>query len=104
MGWEQYKNGFGHPNGTYWLGLERMHQMTSTGKWQLALVVRVLGNQQSFNHIVYDNFKIGSELLGYKLTIGSVSDIYGPVIGFLASEDRSDLLSYNNRAPFSTKD
>merc|ERR1711931_266068 len=40
-GWEQYKNGFGNANGTaYWMGLEKMHQITLTGTWQLLFIVK----------------------------------------------------------------
>jgi len=101
MGWAQYKRGFGHPNGkAYWMGLERMHQMTSTGKWQLILVVHVQGHDKTYSFVVYDDFKIKSELKGYQLKIGSLIDR----ISFFASLDSKNLLVYNNRAPFSTKD
>merc|ERR1712221_2744 len=60
-GWEKYKNGFGDANGTtkgtaYWMGLEKMHQMTSNGTWQLLLKVRARGKtspgQYTFNYLI----------------------------------------------------
>ena len=31
-GWNDYKTGFGDPNGNFWLGLERLHRLASPGK------------------------------------------------------------------------
>merc|ERR1712221_54561 len=85
-GWEQYKNGFGDANGTangtvYWMGLEKMHQMTSNGTWQLLLIVRAHGKTEpgkyTFNYLIYDDFKIESEMLQYELHIGSRLKTYG---------------------------
>merc|ERR1712168_55495 len=106
-GWEQYKNGFGDANGTtngtaYWIGLEKMHQMTSTGKWQLLFIVRGRGKtspgQYTYNYVIYDNFKIDSEMLEYTLHFGSLLKKHG----FFGSEPH--ILEYHNGYPFSTKD
>ena len=101
MGWEEYKNGFGDPKkGTaYWMGLEKMHEMTSWGKWQLILVIRAKGKEHTFNYVIYDDFKIRGEMVQYQLNIGSVDETYG----FFRSADAMDL-TYSNKQPFSTKD
>jgi len=97
--WENYKNGFGALNETaYWMGLEKMHQMTSSGTWQLFIVVKLKNNQYHFNYLIYDDFKIGSEILGYKLHVGSQRETYG-IFGYLKR-----YLTENNGCPFSTKD
>merc|ERR1719228_1415250 len=39
--WSSYKNGFGSANQKiFWLGLEEMHRLTSTGKWRLKVKVK----------------------------------------------------------------
>ena len=39
--WIDYKNGFGELSSNYWLGLENLHLLTSTGKYRLEAVVQV---------------------------------------------------------------
>jgi len=106
-GWEQYKNGFGDANGTakgtaYWMGLEKMHQMTLTGTWQLLLVVKGHGKpnpeEYTYNYLIYDNFKVKSEMLEYELQIGSRLKTYG------VFETDSHRLEWHNGMSFSTKD
>ena len=97
--WKDYKNGFGEPEGTYWMGLERMHEMTSTGTWQLMLIARAGNVASSFNYIIYNNFKIGSELMEYPLTVENVGGTRGEWQS--ATEDE---LMYFNDMEFSTPD
>ena len=33
--WDKFKNGFGHPNDSYWIGLQQMHIMTKRSKMYL---------------------------------------------------------------------
>jgi len=72
--WEDYtKKGFGRPdlNGThYWEALEKLHEITSTGKWQL-LIGMLSHSHPSFRLIIYNDFKIGSVTKGYPLRIGT---------------------------------
>merc|ERR1712168_1762282 len=106
-GWEKYKNGFGDANGTtkgtaYWMGLEKMHQMTSNGTWHLLLIVKGQGKphpeEYTYNYLMYDNFKIESEMLQYELHIGSRLKTYG------VFETDSHRLEWHSGMPFSTKD
>jgi len=97
--WENYKNGFGALNETaYWMGLEKMHQMTSSGTWQLSIVVKSNFDGFTYNYLIYDDFKIENEMLGYNLHIGSERQTYG-----LFEVDNIHL-TYSNGCPFSTKD
>ena len=66
--WEDYtKKGFGSPdlNGThYWEALEKVHEMTSTGKWQLG--IGMLSDTKPFRQIIYKDFWIGPAFKGFK--------------------------------------
>lgn len=63
--WRDYRNGFGDTNSSFFIGLEKLHQLTK--KQPHELIVRM----QHFNEIVryarYDNFAIGSEGTQYQL-------------------------------------
>jgi hypothetical protein len=39
--WVDYKRGFGDPSGNYWLGNDRIHQITSTGLYKMRADVLV---------------------------------------------------------------
>jgi len=98
--WEDYtKKGFGSPdlNGThYWEALEKLHKITSTGKWQL--LIGMLSNKSPFRLIIYNNFRIGSVTKGYRLYIGDRDESYPDV------KTSGKGLEYHNGLPFSTPD
>jgi len=98
--WERYQNGFGNPEeNVYWMGLERMHHMTSSGSWRLLLVVQGEGPANMFNFIIYDNVTIGSKQDKYPLKLGSVEEKYG----IFEKKDNSYVMYFNGKK-FSTKD
>ena len=92
-GWEEYKNGFGDPNGHFWLGLEKIHKLVSPGRRAILRVdIKHFNSPDSVRYAEYSTFEILSESDGYKLKVG----------GF--SGDAGDSLSYHNGLMFSTKD
>jgi len=76
--WEDYtKKGFGRPdlNGThYWEALEKVHEMTSTGKWQL--LIGMFSDTKPFRQIIYKDFWIGPAFKGYRLHFGGRVESY----------------------------
>merc|ERR1711887_21036 len=70
--WGDYQKGFGRiGTDVFWLGLDMMHQLTSTGKWEL--LVRIVNSskqkpkQTQLQWAIYKNFKVDNELLRYAI-------------------------------------
>ena len=69
----------------FWLGLEKIHQLTSTGKWRLKVKVKwdkigagdeITGEDSrsgSYGESEWDDFQVGSEATNYQLGIGNQS-------------------------------
>ena len=92
-GWDDYKKGFGDPNGNFWLGLEKIRKLTSQGKRAILRVdLKHFRDPNITRYAVYTTFKIASESEGYML---KVSGYYG---------NAGDSLLYHNGSKFSTKD
>jgi len=107
--WNDFKDGFRSEDLDYWMGLERMHQLTSTGKWELILRVRyhVATNvpvnkwrqydsmNPKFAYVIYGDFKIENEKNNYTLRIGERKE---------HKDAPSHFLEPSNGQPFATKD
>ena len=99
--WNDYVTGFGDLNGEYWMGLERLHEITSTGTYELFIgfnsKTASLGGPFK---AVYLDFSVGSistdQKSGYKLTVTTMDTGRST-----ASEDR---LYPHNLQDFSTHD
>uniref|UniRef100_A0A182U2W4 Fibrinogen C-terminal domain-containing protein n=1 Tax=Anopheles melas TaxID=34690 RepID=A0A182U2W4_9DIPT len=66
--WIDYRDGFGSPEGEYWLGLEKMHRITSSDYFQL--LVHLKDYDGTVKTALYDEFEIGNESTGYRLHLG----------------------------------
>ncbi|GFS01552.1 fibrinogen C domain-containing protein 1 [Elysia marginata] len=88
-GWASYKKGFGALHTDFWLGLENIHAITSSGKYELRVDLEYQGQSK---YAVYDRFSLAGKDKNYKITLGSYSGTAG------------DSLEYHNGMQFSTYD
>ena len=89
--WTEYVEGFGNLNGEFFIGLEKLHALTTQGAPQ-ELYIILEDFEGTRKYAKYGLFKVDSEQTGYNLTIGSYTGNAG------------DKLSYHNGRKFSTKD
>ncbi|ESO05455.1 hypothetical protein HELRODRAFT_92436, partial [Helobdella robusta] len=92
--WNAYKSGFGTYHGNFWLGLEKMHQLTASADYRLRFEVQ---SSDGWVSDEYDHFKINSEIKKYSL---SVSGYWGANNDILNSNDNN----HHNGMKFSTFD
>lgn len=88
--WATYKEGFGNPNGEFWLGNEYIHELTSVKNYTLQ--VRVWDWEDQEAYAMYAKFRVMSEGHNYRLKVG---DYHG---------NAGDSFSYHNNMNFSTPD
>uniref|UniRef100_K1QJN6 Angiopoietin-4 n=1 Tax=Magallana gigas TaxID=29159 RepID=K1QJN6_MAGGI len=66
--WQTYKDGFGKPQGEYWLGNEDIHLLTSKTKQELRVDLQKFSGEKAYAK--YSRFTVGSESEKYKLSVG----------------------------------
>ncbi|KAL1396179.1 hypothetical protein pipiens_002738 [Culex pipiens pipiens] len=89
--WTEYRNGFGDVAGEFWLDLERIHQLTKNGTWEL--IVEIKDFADDYEYARYSDFALGNEWSKYTLSkLGTHSG------------DAGDALSYHKGMKFSTFD
>ena len=68
-GWTEYKSGFGSLTGEFWLGLDKIHRLTSSGRYKLRVDLDdFTGNTY---YAEYDLFIVAK----YKLSVGSYTGL-----------------------------
>ncbi|XP_007488639.1 angiopoietin-related protein 6 [Monodelphis domestica] len=88
--WQNYKLGFGRPDGEHWLGLETIHLLTQLRDHELLVLLEDWGGHRA--HARYDGFSLEPESDHYRLRLGNYRG------------DAGDSLSWHNDKPFSTVD
>ncbi|KAJ3664172.1 hypothetical protein Zmor_008362 [Zophobas morio] len=91
LNWTDYKNGFGNPNGEFWLGLEHVYELTGENPGEL--LVELVDWDNKTAHARYSSFSIGPEKEKYVLKL----------LGGYGG-DAPDSLSYHLNMNFSTVD
>ena len=79
--WETYKEGFGNLTSEFWLGNEKIHQLTSQRAYELR--IDLADWEGNTRYAVYDSFSIADESDYYRLTLGSYNGTAGNNIQFL---------------------
>ena len=91
--WNDYKVGFGSPeDNVYWIGLDRMHELTSSGFYYLEVKLKRGGQTKTLK---WTSFSVGSESNKYRLSVSGFDQGTSGLI---------DELSYHSGMYFSTHD
>ncbi|KAH8291415.1 hypothetical protein KR054_011380, partial [Drosophila jambulina] len=76
-----YKAGFGDLNGDFFIGLEKLHLLTSYQPFELYVYIKTLNGVEKFAK--YDEFSIGNKSENYQLKVlGSYSGTAGDSLTF----------------------
>lgn len=89
--WNEYKNGFGNLGGEFWIGLEKLYEITSSKLHELIIIMEDFEGQSKY--VKYSSFAIGSEEENYALILLSGYEGTG-----------GDSLTYHAGQKFSTFD
>ena len=87
--WVEYRQGFGNPSSHYWIGLDRLHEVSQKNckvRFDLELV------NGSSCYAQYSRFSVGSSSTNYTLTVGGYSG------------NIQDSMAYSNGRQFTTYD
>ncbi|XP_065360386.1 angiopoietin-related protein 7-like [Calliphora vicina] len=91
-GWSEYKDGFGNIDGEFFMGLDKLHALTTTLQ-PMELMIQLQDFNDTLKYAKYDEFAVGNETENYKLIkVGKYSGNAG------------DSFSYHQGFNFSTKD
>ena len=97
LNWDDYKNGFGDLKWEFWLGLEKIHCLTTaTCRAELRVDLGDSSGRQAY--AIYDYFTLESERTNYKVHLGAYSGTAGDGMRACLSRHHADGM------PFSTPD
>lgn len=79
--WTDYKQGFGNSiaGGNFWLGLERMHQLTTSASYRLRFLLQADSTGQWY-YADYDGLVVDSEVHKYRWYFGNYSGDAGDAL------------------------
>ena len=69
--WADYKEGFGNLSDEFWLGLDKIHCLTSTGGYKLRVDLEDFAGNTVYAE--YDSLAVKSAGTKYQLSIGNYS-------------------------------
>ncbi|XP_062135517.1 fibrinogen-like protein 1 [Drosophila sulfurigaster albostrigata] len=89
--WDEYRKGFGKLTGEFFIGLEKLHRLTTFQPHELYVSLKLFNGTNRY--ALYEDFVIGSEAEGYELKL--LGHYHG---------DASDALRTHDKMKFSTYD
>ena len=104
--WAHYKAGFGSIDTDFWLGLEKVHLLTSSQPYRLRVEVQERSTNLWYS-AEYWSFKIGDELnTKYRLDVSGYSGDAGDSLHYEGDRNGNGLFGwyYNDGMKFSTND
>lgn len=79
--WADYKKGFGNIDGEFFMGLEKLHLMTTAQRYEL--YIHLVDQANEVRYARYDNFVVQSEATKYELSsVGNYSGTAGDSMSF----------------------
>jgi len=88
--WTDYQQGFGNLSGEFWLGLDKIHRLTSTAT---QLRVDMQDFEENSRYAQYSNFSVGDSASKYTLSASGYTGTAG-----------DSLTTWHNGFKFSTRD
>ncbi|XP_039271651.1 microfibril-associated glycoprotein 4-like [Styela clava] len=88
--WDEYVSGFGNLAGEFWMGLEKLHRLTSRTSYELRIEFEDWEGNKPYAK--YESFSVGDSGSKYTLTVADYSGTAG------------DSLQYHSGSKFSTFD
>ena len=67
LGWNNYTEGFGNLSGEFWLGLDKIHRLSSSGQNVLRVDLEDFENETRYAN--YSTFSVANETDKYRLTV-----------------------------------
>ncbi|XP_025089860.1 microfibril-associated glycoprotein 4-like [Pomacea canaliculata] len=90
--WAAYRDGFGSLAGDYWLGLQKIHLLTTSKAYSLRVGVKLKNSTTLYQ--TYNNFAVADESNYFRLSVGP----------FSSTDDLGNCLQPLNGSSFSTHD
>ena len=93
--WTDYKNGFGDLNSEFWLGNDKIHQLTSRGSHSFQFVF-YYGIERKLSNGTYGRFQVANETDNYRIEVsqfigGNGGDAFSPHNGMgFSTPDRDN--------------
>ncbi|PIK51929.1 hypothetical protein BSL78_11184, partial [Apostichopus japonicus] len=69
--WNNYRDGFGDLNSSFWLGNEKLHVISAQRDHQLRIDIWFNNTNDDSAYLHYNLFRVSSEATQYEITLGS---------------------------------
>ncbi|XP_071835603.1 uncharacterized protein [Apostichopus japonicus] len=91
--WNNYRDGFGDLNSSFWLGNEKLHVISAQRDHQLRIDIWFNNTNDDSAYLHYNLFRVSSEATQYEITLGSYTGSF-----------EYDYMDYHRDMKFSTYD